>query len=125
MKISNHVVRFLWVVGGLVSLTAGIIGIVLPLLPTTPFLLLAAFCFTRGSERMNSWLTGHPRLGPPIRDWQQHGAISKTAKMWAMLAIVATPVVSYFVGAAPWLIGVQLLVLSAVSLFILSRPSLP
>ena len=122
---TDHLVRIFWAIGGLVSLVLGIIGIALPLLPTTPFLLLAAFCFTRGSERMNNWLLNHPTLGPPIVDWRDYGAISKKSKIWALVVIAATPMVTYFSGAPLWAIGVQSLVLVLVCLFIYSRPLPP
>lgn len=122
---TRQVIRLLWLACGLLSLGVGIIGIVLPLLPTTVFLLLAAFCFARGSQRLHDWLVHHPRLGPPIRDWQRHGAISKRAKRMAMLAIVAVFVASILFGAPIHVIVVQLVVLSAVSVFILTRPNPP
>jgi len=66
LKITHHFIRSLWIVAGIISLVLGIIGIPMPILPTTPFLLLAAFCFTRGSKRMNPWLQENSHLGPPI-----------------------------------------------------------
>ena len=72
--------RALWLGVGSLSLVAGVIGIVLPLLPTTPFLLLTAFCYARGSERLHRWLISHQRLGPPIEHWRRYGAISRRAK---------------------------------------------
>ena len=125
MATRHQIVRSLWLTGGLLSLVAGIIGIVLPLLPTTPFLLLAAFCFARGSQRLHDWLVNHPRLGPPIRDWQAHGAISRRAKQMAMIAIVLVLAASVVFGAPTYIIIIQLVVLSAVSLFILTRPVPP
>ena len=122
---TRHFIRALWVFGGLISLILGIVGIALPLLPTTPFLLLAAFCFTRGSERMNLWLLNHKTLGPPIIDWRDHGAISKTAKIWALVVIAATPVVTYFAGAPLWALGIQSMILVLVCLFIYTRPLPP
>ncbi len=73
---------------GWVSLILGIIGIFLPLLPTTPFVLLAAYCFSRSSERLHSWLINQPRLGPMIQNWEQHGSISQSAKITATVLIV-------------------------------------
>ena len=125
MATRHQLIRFFWLVGGFFSLAAGIVGIVVPLLPTTPFLLLAAFCFARGSEKLHNWLVHHPRLGPPIRDWQAHGAISRRAKWMAMVAIVAVLIASVLFGVATHIIVIQLLVLSAVSLFILTRPLPP
>ena len=107
------------------SLVLGIIGIALPLLPTTPFLLLAAFCFARGSERLNHWLITHPRLGPPIASWQKHGAISAPAKKWALIVIAATPFVTWIIGAPLWALGAQLVVLICVATFIWTRPLPP
>lgn len=125
MATRNQIVRLFWMAGGLLSLAAGIVGIVLPLLPTTPFLLLAAYCFARGSKRLHDWLVHHPRLGPPIHDWQRHGAISRRAKQLAMLSIVAVLALSYLFGAPTRVIIIQIVVLSAVSLFILTRPAPP
>lgn len=125
MATRNQIVRLFWMAGGLLSLAAGIVGIVLPLLPTTPFLLLAAFCFARGSKRLHDWLVHHPRLGPPIHDWQKHGAISRRAKQLAMLSIAAVLALSYLFGAPTRIIIIQLVVLSCVSLFILTRPGPP
>ncbi len=125
MATRHQLIRLFWIAGGLVSVAAGVVGIVLPLLPTTPFLLLAAYCFARGSQRLHNWLVHHPRLGPPIRDWQRHGAISRRAKQLAMLAIGAVFLASYLFGAPTRVIIIQLVVLSAVSLFILTRPNPP
>ncbi len=125
MATRHQLIRFFWLVGGFLSLAAGIVGIVVPLLPTTPFLLLAAFCFARGSQRLHDWLVNHPRLGPPIRDWQAHGAISRRAKWMAMVAIVAVLLASFLFGIATHIIVIQLVVLSAVSTFILTRPLPP
>lgn len=81
--------RGLWVGAGALALSTGIIGIFLPLLPTTPFVLLAAYCFARGSERIERWLLTHPRFGPMIRRWRDHRAIPLRAKQlaWTMMAI--------------------------------------
>ena len=81
--------RVLWVAAGAAMLATGIVGVFVPLLPTTPFVLLAAFCFSRGSERCERWLLAHPRLGPIVRDWRAHRAVPWRAKQlaWLMMAI--------------------------------------
>lgn len=81
--------RLLWVAVGAAALVTGIVGIVVPLLPTTPFVLLAAFCFARGSTRCEAWLVGHPRFGPMVRNWRERHVIPLGAKRlaWAMMAL--------------------------------------
>jgi uncharacterized membrane protein YbaN (DUF454 family) len=75
--------RVLWLLAGGLALLTGIVGIFLPLLPTTPFVLLAAFCFSRGSQRCETWLLQHPRFGPMVRDWRSNRAIPLRAKQLA------------------------------------------
>jgi uncharacterized protein len=65
----------------------GVLGLFLPLLPTVPFLLLASICFSKGSKHFQSWLLNHPKLGPPVRDWQQHQVIRPKAKWWGTLGL--------------------------------------
>lgn len=80
--------RGLWSLAGALALATGIVGIFLPLLPTTPFVLLAAFCFSRGSARLEGWLLAHPRLGPPIAEWRARRALPMRVKQlaWSMMA---------------------------------------
>jgi len=125
LKITHHFIRSLWIVAGVISLVLGVIGIPLPILPTTPFLLLAAFCFTRGSKRLNTWLIEHSHLGPPIVNWQKYGAMTGAAKRLSLLVMALTPIVTFLIGTPYWVIGVQVLVLSAVSIFIVTRPLPP
>jgi len=77
--------RVLWLLAGGLALLTGIVGIFLPLLPTTPFVLLAAFCFSRGSQRCEAWLLQHPRFGPMVRDWRANRAVPLRAKQLATL----------------------------------------
>ena len=115
--------RFLWATAGLISMGLALIGIVLPLLPTVPFLLLAAFCFARSSERLHAWLLSHPSFGPPIADWQESGAINRRGKRLATLSILAVFALSLGLGLRPALLILQALVLSAVLVFIWTRPN--
>ena len=110
---------------GSVSLVLGIIGIPLPLLPTTPFLLLSAYCFAKGSDRLYRWLMEHPRLGPPIHQWQAHKAISRSAKWLGSLSMVLLLLLSLAMGVMPWVLLLQATILVGVSLFLWTRPEPP
>ena len=117
--------RLIWTMAGITALVMGVIGIFLPLWPTVPFLLLAAFCFARGSERLHAWLLAHPRFGPAILDWQRHGAISRKAKIAAVIAIAVTFSLSLIFGVKAYVLVIQAVVLGAVLVFLLSRPEGP
>lgn len=117
--------RYVWAALGLLSLLCGLIGIVLPLVPTVPFILLAAFLFARSSDRLHSWLIHHPRFGPAIADWQTHGAVSLAAKKLATLSCLAIPMISVFLQLRWQLIAIQAVTLSGVMVFLWSRPNGP
>lgn len=119
------VINALRIAAGLVATLLGLAGTLVPLLPTTPFLLLALWLFAGASPRLHQWLATHPRFGPGLRAWQRHGAIGRRAKAWAMVALVATPVTSLLLGAAPVVLWVQAVVLPLCALFILTRPDPP
>lgn len=114
--------RWLWVSFGLVCLGIGLAGTVLPLIPTTPLLLLAAFCFARSSERLHDWLVSHPTLGPPITDWRRNRAIRRPAKVLATAAVVGAMAASLLLGVGAMILGLQAAALLAVLAFIWSRP---
>jgi uncharacterized protein len=117
--------RAAWLVSGLVAMALGLVGIVLPLLPTTPFLLLAAFCFARSSPALHDWIIHHPRLGPPLRDWRHHGAISRRAKIAAIAMLAFALVTGILADLGPRVLAVQGVILVAVATFLLTRPSPP
>jgi len=114
--------RVIWLIAGLIALLLGLIGVLLPLLPTVPFLLLAAFCFSKSSERLHHWLLNHPRFGPPIMDWQTSGAISRKVKLIASVTIALALALSLAMSVRPQIVLIQAFVLAAVLVFIWTRP---
>lgn len=94
--------KLLWLAAGWLSLLTGFIGVFLPLLPTVPFVLLAAFCFSRGSERCERWLLAHPRFGPWIRDWRTHHAVPLRAKQLAIVMMALGAAVAGFQLPLAW-----------------------
>ena len=77
----------------------GMIGVVIPGLPTVPFLLVAAWAGTRGWPRLEAWLLGHPKYGPSIRDWREQGAVSRRAKCAASTMMLISIVLISLSGA--------------------------
>lgn len=114
--------RPLWFGCGSLAMGLAIIGVFLPILPTVPFLLLAAICFSRSSVRAHKWLTEHDKFGPPIRDWRERGAISRQAKWLATLFMAAALAISYVMDVQDWLAVLQAVVIAGVAAFIWSRP---
>jgi uncharacterized membrane protein YbaN (DUF454 family) len=110
-------------VAGLMMTALGIVGAFLPLLPTTPFLLLAVWCFSRSSPRLERWLLNHRTFGPPLANWRREGAIAGRAKVIAIGLIVASYAFFYYrTQPSLALAAIVGLVLSASALFILTRP---
>jgi uncharacterized protein len=87
---------------GLAALLLGAIGIFVPLLPTVPFAILAAFCFARSSARLEQWLVGHAHFGPHIREWRSRGAISRAGKRAALAAFAASAALGFVLLDWPW-----------------------
>lgn len=114
--------NLLWTCAGLLSLLIGIIGIVLPLLPTTPLVLLAAFCFGKGSPRLRAWLLDHARFGPMIGDWHERGAIARRAKLSAVVVMLAAFGLSLAMSLPLWVLIAQAICLGGAATFILTRP---
>lgn len=99
---------------GWLSLGLGILGIFLPLLPTTPFLLLSAICFSKASPRLHAWLLAHPKFGPVIVDWQTRRVIPLKAKILATVLMAPTVLAATVFGEGrPVAVRAGLLVLAA------------
>lgn len=112
----------LWRSLALLCVALGIVGVFLPLLPTTPFLLLAAWAAGKGWPQLEAWLLAHPRWGPPIRRWRDHRAVPRSAK-WAASLTMVLSLAALWLSAAPMpaKLGVPLF-LGAVAWWLWRRP---
>ena len=124
--IKATVIRSMWLAIGLLSLSLGILGVFLPLLPTTPFVLLSAFCFSKSSSRLHLWLLNHKLFGHLINDWEKHGVIRTKIKIIAtcsMVLLVSYPLI--FMSFADWLKAIVIISIVSVLVFIWTRPTKP
>ena len=116
--------RVLWLALGWLSLTVGVTGVFVPIMPTVPFLLLAVRAFARSSPRLGARILRHPRFGPPLRAWRERGAIPARAKLLALAGTSLGFALFLATGHHGWGLtaAVALLMLGGVG-FVLSRPS--
>lgn len=113
-------------VTGWILFVLGFVGAFVPVLPTTPFMLLALWCFSRSSRRFHDWLYGHRVFGPPLQQWHEHGVIPMPAKAVAGVFMVASLVYLFGVSTTPAWARVSMAAVIFVGLwFILTRPSTP
>ena len=94
--------RLLYTLCGWAALLLGGVGMVLPLLPTVPFVILAAFCFARSSPRLEDWLVNHPQFGPHICNWRTSGAITRKGKIAALIAFAFSAMIGLVIAPWPW-----------------------
>ena len=94
--------RTLYLTCGFVALGLGAVGVILPLLPTVPFMILAAFCFARSSPALEARLLNHRHFGIHIRRWRERGAISRRGKQAALVAFAASAVMGMILTPLPW-----------------------
>ena len=116
--------RMVLLIIGWLSVALGVIGIFVPVLPTTPFLLLAAACFVRSSRRFYLWLVEHPKLGPWIRDYLEGQGIPLKGKVYALVLMWASIILSCFLVPLPWARGFMLTSAVLVSIYILRQKTL-
>ncbi|WP_245190966.1 YbaN family protein [Jannaschia formosa] len=116
-------VRLGWFVLGASSLALGTVGIILPLLPTVPFVILAAFAFARGAPSLHARLMRSRTFGPIIADWRANGAIALRYKCLAGAVMAGTFGISVAMALPATLLVIQAACIAAAAAFILSRPS--
>ena len=115
--------RLPWIILGWTCVGLGFLGVVLPLLPTTPLLILAAFAFGKSSPGLKEWLLDHPVFGGPIRDWEADGAIRPRAKILACTAMALIFTISLLSGLGATILLIQALAMGGAATFILTRPN--
>lgn len=119
--VKNHVLKSFLFVLGFCSLALGIVGAFLPLLPTTPFLLLAAWCFLKSSPKTHNWLYAQPVLGKALSDWELNKSIARPTKVTAIIMIMVSLIFVWVNGALLWLKILVSAILFVVSVFIITR----
>ena len=103
-------------------LALAIIGIILPGLPTVPFLLLTAWFSAKGSDRLHGWLYSHPHLGKLLIDWEQQGAISRSSKVMAFLLLILSWATMYQRIDDIWIMTGLAVLFISIMVFLISRP---
>ncbi|WP_208437216.1 YbaN family protein [Bartonella taylorii] len=121
---TSHPLRIFMSVVGWAMVILGIIGIVLPIMPTVPFLLVASWCFARSSPRFHHWLNNHRVFGPPIKQWEEKRAIPPLIKVFAVVSM-AGGFLSFLMMLHPalWFALLVAAVLLLIAIYIVTRPS--
>ncbi len=117
----GSVKRKVYLALGLLFVAAGAVGVVLPIMPTVPFLIVAAFCFARSNPAWAKRLYEHPTYGKSLRDWRDRGAIRRTAKLAAIGAMTIGVGFTFFTIGFPWVL-ISLALLLTVGPWIWTRP---
>ena len=122
-KISKHtrLRKTLWLLLAYGALALGLVGVLLPILPTTPFLLVAIWAGSHASNKFKWWLLRHKRFGPALRDWYRHKAIARRAKIQAAAAISFSWLIIIFIGSPTGVITFTGLLFIAIISYLLSR----
>jgi uncharacterized membrane protein YbaN (DUF454 family) len=117
-------IRWALIAFGFLNVAIGLLGVILPGLPTTPFLLVALWAFARSSQRFHDWLYSHPKLGPSLRAWRDHRVVPKRAKVLA-LATMATSLayVVYFHDEYAMLPIIMATIMVPTAIWLVSRDS--
>ena len=118
----SRIARALWLGLAGACVVLGVVGIVVPGLPTTPFILLAAFAAARGSKRLHDWLRHHRRFGPMVRNWEQEGAVSRPTKRAASIAMVACAAILFLVSPHWWMAAIACTFMAATAAGLWLRP---
>jgi uncharacterized membrane protein YbaN (DUF454 family) len=119
---SPPLVRWLLLALALISLGAGIVGLFLPVIPTVPFVLLAAWAAARSSPRLSRWMEQHPKMGPWIRDWRAGGVVPRKAKWTASVLMTISGALMLLTAGPRWFVWAAIGVMAAVLAWLWQRP---
>lgn len=108
---------------GWLSIVLGVIGIFLPILPTTPFILLAAWCFARSSQHFHSWLLNHRRLGPIVHAWQSGEGLPRKVRNRVLLLLWVSLISTSLLVAQLWLIPLLAIVGTGTTVYLIRQPT--
>lgn len=122
IALKHKSLRPLLITLGWVSIVLGVAGIFLPLLPTTPFILLAAWCFARSSEKFHRWLLDHPKLGPIVHTWEQGEGLPRKIRNRTLIAMWLGMLVSILIVGRLWATLGLITIGSCVSIYLLRLP---
>lgn len=120
--VTRAIKLLLWRALALCCVALGAVGVVVPGLPTVPFLLLAAWAAGRGWPALERWLLAHPRYGPTVRHWRERGAVPRRAKWLSSAMMSASAVLMWVLGVRPWVLALAVLTMAAVALWMWRRP---
>lgn len=116
--------RFVYLGLGWFFFGLGLLGVFLPVLPTTPFMILALWGFTNSSERLRQWLYNHRIFGPPLQRWEEHRVIPVSAKMASVGAMAASFAWMYFYSGMPWpWLAIVAALMAYGAFYVLTKPS--
>jgi hypothetical protein len=122
----DHAARWMLIAAGMICVGLGVIGILLPGLPTTPFLLLAAYCFARSSEHFPNWLLNHRWLGSYVRNFEEGRGMTRPAKATTLLVMwLSIGVTIVFFVPVTWAKAAMFLMALAVTAYLLRLPTPP
>lgn len=119
---TDRIVKFIHLALGTLCVALGFIGLFLPVMPTTVFLILAAFFFTKGSPRLRKWLINHAHFGPGIRAWEETGAIPRKIKALSIAMMLTSFVPTVLLQIRLPYLALQAVLIAVGALYILTRP---
>lgn len=124
-NIRQNLVKYTYQLGGVISLGLAFIGAILPIMPTTVFLIIALWCFSKSSARLEHWLLTHPRFGHILRNWQRHQVVPKPAKYFAAAGMSASLIISGLLFSFGWLQVALSLLFAFICNYLFAKPSSP